>query len=213
MALIDSIKKALGPKGKSLDDLPLDDLRREKIRLDQEEAKIIRDVDKVEAQKKDLFQKGVNESSQRQQMIVARKIKELDAQAKNMDRQLEFISRQLRIVNGFMQLKENQRYLRESGLIGVLGKIDLEELQEYVDKASIDGGFQMDKFAAILGTMEEGQQVLGQPQADEDVMEIVKLMQQAKESESSPESVEESFQQVGKVLGKEASSKESGGAV
>lgn len=209
MALIDAVKKALGSKGKSLDDLPLDDLRREKIRLDQEEAKLIRDVEKVEAQKKDLFQKGVNESSQRQQMIVARKIKELDAQAKNMDRQLEFLSRQLRIVNGFMQLKENQRYLKESGLIGVLGKIDLEELQEYVDKASIDGGFQMDKFAAILGTMEEGQQVLGQPQADEDVMEIVRLMQQAKEAQSSPESVEESFKQVGQVLSKEPAEKDS----
>jgi hypothetical protein len=209
MALIDAIKKALGAHGKSLDDLPLDDLRREKIRLDQEEAKLIRDVEKVETQKKDLFQKGVNESSQRQQMIVARKIKELDAQAKNMDRQLEFLSRQLRIVNGFMQLKENQRYLKESGLIGVLGKIDLEELQEYVDKASIDGGFQMDKFTAILGTMEEGQQVLGQPQADADVMEIVRLMQQAKEAEASPGSVEENFKQVSQVLAKEPAEKDS----
>lgn len=207
MDVIDSFKKLFG-KSKSLDDLPLDDLRREKIRLDQEEAKVIREVEKIEGQKKDLFLKGKDESSQRQQMIIARKIKELDAQAKNMDRQLEFLSRQLRIINGFMQLKENQRYLRESGLIGVLGKIDLEHLQEYVDKASIDGGFQLDKFAAILGTMEEGQQVLGQPQQDDDVMEIVRLMQQAKEAEASPESVEESFKQVGQVLGKEASSKE-----
>ena len=207
MALIDSIKKVLG-RGKSLEDLPLDDLRREKIRLDQEEAKLIRDVDKIETQKKELFLKGKDESSQRQQMIIARKIKELDAQAKNMDRQLEFLSRQLRIVNGFMQLKENQRYLRESGLIGVLGKIDLEQLQEYVDKASIDGGFQMDKFAAILGTMEDGQQVLGQPAQDNDVLEIVRLMQQAKEAEASPESVEDSFKQVGSVLAKEAASKE-----
>ena len=207
MDVIDSFKKLFG-KNKSLDDLPLDDLRREKIRLDQDEAKLIREVEKIETQKKDLFLKGKDESSQRQQMIIARKIKELDAQSKNMDRQLEFLSRQLRIVNGFMQLKENQRYLRESGLIGVLGKIDLAQLQDYVDKASIDGGFQMDKFAAILGTMEDGQQVLGQPQQDNDVMEIVRLMQQAKEAEASPESVEESFKQVGNVLAKEASSKE-----
>jgi hypothetical protein len=207
MAIFDSLS-GLFKRARTIEDIQVDELKREKIRLDQEEAKIIREVDSVEGRKRELFLRGKDESSHRQQMIIARKIKELDVKASNLDRQLKFISRQLRMVNGFMQLKENQKTLRESGLIAVLGSMDIEKLQEYVERSSIDGVFQMDKFEEILGTLEEGEVLTGNAREDEDVLEIMRLMQQAKESESSAEAVEESFEQVNRLLSKERSEQE-----
>jgi hypothetical protein len=203
MAILDSLKKMLG-RGKTLDDIQDEDLKREKIRLDREEDRMVRQVEQLEAQKKQLFMKGKDETSERQRMIIARKIKELDVQARNTDRQMQFIARQLRVVNGFIQLKDNQRTLREAGLMQILGKMDLEQLQAFVERASIDGVFQMDKFQSILETIEDGQHLTGETREDPDVLEIMRLMQQAKEAETSPEAVEQSYQQASRLLAKEA---------
>ena len=70
MALLESVKKKFGGK-KSLDGISLDDLRREKIRLDREESKFISRSEQIEKQKEQLFQQVVNEASQMRQTILA----------------------------------------------------------------------------------------------------------------------------------------------
>jgi hypothetical protein len=202
MAILDSLK-GLFSRGRTIDDITLDELQREKIRLDQDEAKLVRQVEGLESQKKQLFLRGKDEVSERQQMIVARKITELDAQARNLDRQLQFISRQLRTINGFVQLKENRRALRDSGLISVLGRIDLEHLQKYVQDALVDGVFQMKKFEDIMGRLEDGQVLDSELPEEKGVLEIVSLMRQAKEAEASPEGVEDSYRQMNQLLTKD----------
>ena len=202
MAILDSLK-GLFSRGRTIDDITLDELQREKIRLDQDEAKLVRHVEELESQKKQLFLRGKDETSERQQMIVARKITELDAQARNLDRQLQFISRQLRTINGFIQLKENRRALRDSGLISVLGRIDLERLQKYVQDALVDGVFQMKKFEEIMGRLEDGQALDSELPEEKGVLEIVSLMRQAKEAEASPEGVEDSYRQMNQLLTKD----------
>ncbi|MCD6390815.1 MAG: hypothetical protein J7L92_02270, partial [Dehalococcoidia bacterium] len=86
MPIIQELLKKLKRKG-SIEKVTQDELRIEKIRLDQLEAKHIQRVEKIEKEKEELFRKGVNEGSQRKQTIIARRIKELDSQAKNLDRQ------------------------------------------------------------------------------------------------------------------------------
>lgn len=189
-----------GEKKKTLDDVKLDDLRREKTRLDLEERKMLNRIREVESDKKKLFEEGVKNPSEREQKIMARKIKELDVEAKNMDRNLQFFSKQLRIINGFLQLKENQRIIKESGISSVIGDIDLQTLQIYVDQATVDGEFHMDKFSEILGTLEEAGSVTSVASEDDDVMQIVKAMQQAKESEDPARAVSDKYDEVDKLL-------------
>jgi hypothetical protein len=173
-------KAPLGPV--KLEDVKLDDLKREKVRLDQEERKLLSDIRDIESQKQKLFQDGVQNVSQREQIVLARRIKELDVQAANMDRMLQSISKQTRTLNGLVQIKERFRLNTESGLASMLTNLDLSELVTYIDTASVDGEFHMTKLDDILRAMEQAEAVSPQYSEDNDVLEIVKQMQMARET-------------------------------
>lgn len=192
------------PQQSRLEDLSLDSLQKEKTRLELEERKLIRRVEELEAQKRQLFEEGTREPSTRKQVILARKIKELDAQVANLDKNLQFFSRQLRVLNGFIQLKENERILRESGISRLITSVDLQTLQTYVDSATVDGVFHMDKFQDILSVMEESYAVAGGVQEEPDIMQIVREMQRVAESgEVTPAAVEEGLSRVSQTLRRE----------
>lgn len=183
MELFDRVRGIFGRK-RTLADIGLDELRRERIGLEQEESKVIGRIEGLEQQKLQLFMRGKDEASELQRRMLANKIKELDAQAKSLSQNLAFISRQLRIINGFTQLKENERLLQMSNVSSLISRMDLSELQTFVDRASLEGVFQMDKFKEILGTLEEGEQVVGETEADEDVAAIMRAFEEAKLAEA-----------------------------
>ncbi len=205
MDILGSIKERFFGDKRSIQDISVDELRKEKIRLEQEEGKLSRRVEELEKQKQELFLQGKDEPSQRKQRILAAKIKELDVQAKNLDKNLQFISRQLRIVNGFLQIKENERLMQESGVSSVISKIDLDTLRTYVERASVEGVFQLDKFQEILGTLEETDQLVGGVEEDKDILAIMQAFQEARLAEmESPEAAEElGLKRLDEILSKE----------
>ena len=180
----------------SLDDLSLDDMRREKIRLDQEERKMLARLREVEGQKRNLFEEGVRNASEREQRVVARRIKELDVEAASMDRTLQAISKQTRIINGLLQVKERYRFMAESGVSGLLKDIDLQDLIIYIDKASVDGEFHLDKFDELIRALEEAEAVAPGFKEDKDVQDIVLQMQKAREALDNPEAMEQQFAEL-----------------
>lgn len=191
MAVTDSLKGLFNRK-RSIDAITVDELRREKIRMEQEEAKLSRQVEELEKQKQQVFLKGKDEASERQMRILATKIKELDVQAANLDKTMRFISKQLRIVNGFIQIKENKRLLEQVGIANLISRIDMDTLQKYVDDASVEGAFRMDKFQKILGTVEDGESIVSAVDEDKDILEIMRAMQEAKQAEiERPEGIED----------------------
>jgi hypothetical protein len=180
----------------SLDDLQVDDLRKEKIRLEQEERKMLSRLKEVEKQKRQLFEEGVRNAGNTEQRVIARRIKELDVEAGNMDRMLQIISKQMRTINGLLMIKERARMASESGLTSLLHGIDLQELIIYIDKASVDGEFHMDKFDELLRTLEEADAIRPEIREDQDVLEIMKAMQQAREAMDSPEAIEAQYSEM-----------------
>ncbi len=203
MAVTNAVKNLFKRK-KSIDKVSMDELRREKIRLTQEESRMTSQMEKLERQKQELFAKGKDEPAQRQQMIIARKIKELDVQAKNSDKMLRMISSQVRALNGFVQLKENQRFLKERGVSSLIGKIDLPRLQHLVEDASVEGQLQMDKLANMVTTLEESERLVGVGAEDSDTLAIVSAMQEAKAAEEeNPEvALEQGIKKVDEILEK-----------
>jgi hypothetical protein len=193
-----AIKKA------KLEDLSLDDLQREKIRMTQEERKMLARLKEVEKQKRVLFTEGVGNDSDREQRVIARRIKELDVEANNMDRMLQVISKQMRVLNGLMQLKERSRMAAESGLSNLISNIDLQDLILYIDRASVDGEFNMDKFDQVLNALEEADALSPEYREDQDVMDIVKAMQDAREQADSPEMIEKRYEEINRHLEEKA---------
>jgi hypothetical protein len=183
----------------SLDQIKEDDLKREKVRLDQEERKMLAEIRDIESQKRKLFEEGVRNSSEREQRVIARRIKEVDMEASNKDRMLQGISKQMRIVNGLIQIKQNARMLAESGLSSILQQIDMGDLITFIDKASVDGEFNMTKLDEMLNTLEGRNAVSPQMSEDQDVLDIVAQFNQVREAgEATPEAIEKGISELSK---------------
>ena len=188
-------------KVSNLEDLSSDDLMRERLRLEQEEKKLLRQVEEVEHEKRAAFEQATKESSVRKQTIMARKIKELDTKAKNIDRNLRVISKQLRIINGFIQVKENKRIWEQSGLWTQISQMDLSDLGAYVDEAVIEGSFNNEKFTGIINTLEGAPGIVNDVEEDPEVMNILGEIQSAAAArESSPDAVDQSFDRLEEQL-------------
>ena len=63
-------------------------------------------------------------------------------------------------------------------------QMDTGELQAYVDQATIDGSFQLDKLNQLLGVFEEGDELLKPDEDDEKLSSIIAGWQQDQESEA-----------------------------
>jgi hypothetical protein len=194
--LLKSRKDTTPGKPASLDDVPLDDLKKENIRLDQRQRTMISEIKDIENEKRKLFEEGVRNNNQREQRIIARRIKELDQRAQNMDRMLQTISKQMRILSGLVMLKESKRFTSESGIANVLKTLDLQDLVVFIDQASVDGEFQEEKFDDLLRALEKSGAHTPEYNEDEDVLQIMREMQMASEAADSPEAVEERFKEM-----------------
>jgi hypothetical protein len=188
------------PKKRSIEDVPIAELKREKVRLEQEERKLLNEIRTLEAQKRSLFNEGVRKASEREQRVLARRIKEVDAQSNNYDRMLQSISKQMRVLNGFVQIKERIQMDAEWGIAGLVSNLNLEDLMTYVSEASVNGEFNMNMFDDVLAVLEKNDAISPNFQEDEDVLDIMKEMQMAREAEDQPELMEEHFERVQQKL-------------
>lgn len=187
-------------KKRSIEDVPVEELKREKVRMEQEERKLLNEIRTLEAQKRALFDEGVRKASEREQRVFARRIKELDAQSNNYDRLLQSISKQMRVLNGLVQIKERIRMDKEWGIAGLVSNLNLEDLMAYVSEASVTGEFNMNMFDDVLNVLEKNDVFSPNFQEDEDVLEIMKEMQMAREAADVPEELDQHFDRVQKKL-------------
>lgn len=183
MALINAVRGLFTQK-KTIDQVDAEELRRERIKLEQNENRMVREIEQVEQQKEEFFRKGVEGGSQRQKLQIARKIKELDAQVKTKDKQLALISKNLRVLSGLAQIKENQKLLADLGVSGLLSSMDLGQIQEYVERATVEGQFQMERFAGLLDVLDSGTDLDALNAEDADTKAILEAMQLAGQSSS-----------------------------
>jgi hypothetical protein len=196
--LLDKFRK------KSIEKISLEDLRKERIRVEQEQNKLVRSVDELQKQKEELFLRGSKEPSARQKVTIARRIKELDTQVGYLDANLNFLSKQFRIMNGLINIKMQKESLESYGLSSLLSSLNWTELESYIEKATVQGEFQMEKFRELLGVLEEAVPGAGEA-VEEDIAEIVKAMETSKPAEAEkPEEVEkkvrEGMKRVDEIL-------------
>jgi hypothetical protein len=189
---------------RKLSSISADEIRQERIRLEQTEMKLLSEIEGIEGEKKELFAKGAQENSQRMQLVLARKIKELDALAKGRDKQLAIISRQSRVLSGLSVLKENDSVLREMGISNLVGSMDLVDLERFIERASVQGEFQMEKLGQILEVVEGGDDIAYGQDEDEDTLAIIAAMQEAKTEQESgnADAIEQGIKSTQDVLDK-----------
>jgi len=181
MAFLEGI---FGKRKKTIAGITLDDLTMAKVKLEQEQERVMRRVSDLEKQKESLFQQGVDDPSKRRQMLLAQKIQELELQAKNYDRNLTAFSKQLRVLNGMIFLKENRKSWEDTAVGQIMGDMDLGELEGFVDQATANNVFQMDKFERLLGSLEESSELTQRDEMEAGVADIMEQFQRAREAGS-----------------------------
>ncbi len=177
------LQKLLGlfSRTRHLGQVSHDHLRKERLRLEQIEHRISSEIEKLEQAKHDLFEQGRGQNNQRQQRILARRIQAVDAEARAKDQQLARVAQQMRIVSGLMVIKENEELARELGVSGIVSRLDIETLEKYVDRAHVDGQFQMERFAQMIRTLDSAGEYAAEPEEDEQTLAIVQAMQDARD--------------------------------
>jgi hypothetical protein len=165
---------------RTFDDLTLDELTMAKAKLQQEQDKVMRRVNDLEKEKDKLFQQGVNAPSQRHRLLIAQQIQDLEAQARSYDQNLAAFSKQVRVLNGVIFLKQNRKSWEDTPLGKLMGGMNMEELGAYVDQATAENSFQMDKFQQLLGLMEGPDKP--DAELDEGVKGILEQMERARAS-------------------------------
>ncbi|GAP18530.1 hypothetical protein [Levilinea saccharolytica] len=165
-----------------LEDIPLDTLKMEKIQLEQQEKKTLARLREIELRKRQLFGEGVQgQTSDREQMVLARKIRDLDGEAAGLDQVLQALSKQMRVLNGLIQIKERSLILSTSSQT-ILSRLNMDDVLRYVDLSSADGEFQMTKFDDLLRAMTMNASIAPEYREDKDVLDIMQAMQRAREA-------------------------------
>ncbi len=183
LGVVNSLSERFGKKGRRpeakepgvtrLADLSSDDLASERVRVEQEEKKLLQRVRQIEAEKRAVFEQATKESSVHKQRMMARKIKELDRKTRTVERNLRVVSQQLRIINGFIQLKARKRLWQHSGLWSKISQMDLSHLEAYVTDAMIEGRFNADRFGNMIATLEGTERFVEDVEEDADVLAIL----------------------------------------
>ena len=138
-------------------------------------------------------------------MTILDGIKELDGRAKAKEQQLAFFHKHLRIVDGLLQIKESMALLKELKIGSIITNMSVEELTAYVEKATIQGQFEMDKFTGLLESLDGAMAATEDVAVDSDLTAIVAAMEEAHAAEEAgrPEGVKAAAKQVDDLLTKD----------
>lgn len=172
------IRQRFSRQPQTLDDIPLEELRREQVRLEQQEKKLLREISEYEDQKNALYAEGkAARGSVHRQRSIALKIKSVDDQVKMTDRKLRTISKQLQAANNFIYLKQSKRELEQSGLFGMINQMDLEELDAWIERASIDGELNVTKLEEMLRRVNSSMDLARDIEEDPEIASIMAMFQ------------------------------------
>ncbi len=154
---------------KTIKSVTADDLHKERIGLENEERRLVKELDRLRKDDGQLISEYAaagNSGDKHQKKILARRIQELRSQMGAVDQRHGFLTKQMRVVNGLTVIKENDAFFERLGANSKLNNMDLVELQQYVEQATIDGELTNEKLETLVSTMNEANAALADSEAD-----------------------------------------------
>jgi len=166
MSIIDRIK------GNPFEKLKKDDLMAERIRLERDEKLRIVDVERLSAEKKDLFDKGFK-ATEGERRSIARQIQQLDQKVKLDNIYLKKISDQIRVVDNLNFIHDNKQMLEKAGLMSKVLKMPKSKLDEFLARVNIKDQITTGNIDSILHTMEAEYGLMSEPTEDKDTAKLM----------------------------------------
>lgn len=164
-----------------------EELEKERLRIDNQIQLLSREIQRLEKAKKDLFRQGIGKSEV-EKMLLAEKIKDIDAEVKMKLREYNSLMKQRRALSNLLRLKKWEARLKEKGIWEKIKSVEPERLI----KALTEVEFQEDMFEKNVEKINE---ILGaqfaRVEVDEATKEIMQMWEKVEKAELSPEAVEE----------------------
>lgn len=168
MGLFDRLGSMFGKKKPTLAQVPLDDLKREQIGLQNELRKLENESDKLEREEKQLLEDYKAAHLARRasgKRAIAQKLQNQAMRRKGIDTRLSYTNKMFQTVTGMLTIKENMEFFKRIGVGSIISDMDLGELQSYIAEATIEGTLHQEKLATILQGVSEGvDQLIGASQ-------------------------------------------------
>jgi len=170
-----------------IEKVKIDDLEKERLQIDNQILLLTKEIKKLENQKKRLFREGIGKSDI-EKLLIAEKIKDIDADIKMKVREYNKLMKQRRALSNLIRLKQWESRLKERGIWEKIKSIEPEKLMQVLttvefEEAQFDKN--IDKINEILGAE------FTRVEVDESTKEIMKLWEKVEKAELSPETVEE----------------------
>lgn len=170
MGILDKIR------GNPFEKLKKDELTAERIRQEREEKLKIAEVERLSAQKKDLFNKGFN-ASEGERRALSRQIQQLDQKVKLDNIHLKKISDQIRVVDNLIFIHDNKKMLESEGLMPRLAKMPKSKLDEFLGKVNLKDQMMTDNLQQVLMTMDAEYGLLSEVEDDKETKKLMDIWQ------------------------------------
>ncbi len=204
MALFDNLFKRKRT-GRTIEDIPLDDLQTEKYALEEKQRRCDEEHGKLDARKKQLFMKGAApDVSNMERRMIGSQMVELDERMKDSYTKFHVHSLKLQAVGRFITVKEKKTELEADGLWTVLSEMPQAELEHWAVYNSVKDRKLMDSLSRV-------NEILGQPQqvAFQEVNERVNAYVKALETVAETGAADEEWERVRRLTDPSTESPES----
>jgi len=167
-----------GPKG--LNDLSYDELLQERTKLELEERKTLKKLEKLEKEKNQLFEAAKRSNSKAVMQVHARKIRDLDHRIKEQQANIRRLGKVLQLVNmTLLQMEKGQLMGKDSPFAKLVSETSSAELGSWLDGTLAEGSLVESKVDDILESFRNADEMRGSATGDEEIDAIMQQIEAA----------------------------------
>lgn len=190
-----------GKKKRTLDDVTLDDLTRERVSLQQEQRKLDLEMDRLDKDETQLKSEYAEAGTPTQKKMIARKIQDVRMRRKASDTKSSHCHKMLQTVNNFTVIKENIAFFDRMGVASALVNMDLAEIENFINEATVEGTLQQEKLATMLQQVSDGVDQISAGAGDESLDDLMAELDGEVSADTQTVSSQSSEDDVDKVMG------------
>lgn len=173
------IKKAFF--GNRIEQLGLDGLSTEKLRLERVERQILNDLRKLEDLKRKDFEKGFD-ASPAEKKTLARRIHLSDQRIKLKTAQMDKASEALSAVEQIIFIKENSRKFEDSEFLSAMSRTTQSEMDSFLSKVSLKEAIETGKIDKVRLAMEQEFGMIPDQETDPQTTQLLSIWDKGDEA-------------------------------
>ena len=151
---------------KTIKDVTLEDLERERNRLLADQDKLDQERDTLAHREQQLLEEGRAVKNDFMRKRIAAKIKDGRDRRKTLDRRHSVIAKSLRIATGLHTIKENEAFYKTAGLGGALADLPLAQIVAYIENSPAGIERSVEGMRDVLESLNASDAALGDVFAD-----------------------------------------------